>query len=110
MRTFKRAGPASHLGRLRALLFAALLVLLPVTALAVTAVLTDGAIEWSAIGGGAQSAGGSYTLSGAAGQAGAHTSLATGGGYSLNGGYVPRGVSAPPAQQAKIYLPVVSKP
>ena len=47
-------------------------------------------IDWYSIdGGGGTSSGGGYTLTGTVGQPDAHTETLTGGGYSLEGGFLP---------------------
>lgn len=98
----------------RAILLALLLILLPVAALAATAAITDGFVGWSAIGGASPSAstGGSYSMTGAAGQTGGQA-VATGGSYRLNAGYVPlvvpEATQPPPPTHIFSWLPLVTK-
>jgi len=99
--------------RWRSLLLALLLLLLPVAALAATAVLSDGFVGWHAVGGSSaeMSTGGSYAMTGAAGVAGGYQSVATGGPYSLNAGYVPIAPEATPVGPTTSFtwLPFVTK-
>ena len=83
-------------------LLLALLVLLPVLALAQTGGGYD--LTWSTIDGGGYtfSTGGSYSLGGTVGQADAGG--LTGGGYSLAGGFWGGG-----AAQHRVYLPLVMR-
>ena len=60
---------------------------------------------WTADGGGGSSTGGSYTLSGTAGQPDA--GLLTGGSYSLAGGFWGGGAAIAPGYQ--LYLPIVKR-
>jgi hypothetical protein len=59
---------------------------------------------WSVDGGGDSSQGGNYTLTGTVGQS--DTGAASGGGYTLHGGFWPGGALL---QQFKLYLPLVMR-
>jgi len=61
---------------------------------------------WTVDGGGGTSSGNGFTLNGTLGQSDAG-SLASGGGYSLAGGFWHGGVAISP--EAKIYLPLLVK-
>lgn len=93
-----------------ALLVAVALLLLPVGALAFTAVLNDGFLPWHSVGGGDDvvSTGNGYTLTGAASQNGSIAGDETTG-YSLVGGYVPvpPAVETPVPGDKPIWLPVI---
>lgn len=62
---------------------------------------------WTVDGGGGTSTGGSYILNGTLGQPDAGT-VASGGGYTLAGGFWHGGVAATPAEM-KVYLPMLTK-
>lgn len=100
----------------KAIILALCLVLLPVAALAATAVLNgDGFLGWQAVGGSGAvaSTGGTYQLHGAAGIPGAHQGAATGGAYSLSGGYIPvADVDTTPVVPLEnpMWLPIISRP
>ncbi len=86
-------------------MFYMLLVLLPLVLVAASAVGYD-LSWWSADGGGGSSNGGGYSLLAVAGQPDA--GLMQGGGFSLAGGLLGSGASAPPSL-LRLFLPVMSK-
>lgn len=62
---------------------------------------------WTVDGGGGTSTGNGYTLNGTLGQPDAGT-VASGGGYTLAGGFWHGGVAA--TSEIKVYLPLTTKP
>lgn len=84
---------------------------LPAAGIASAALLDSSLVPWFATGGASEtaSAGGGYTLTGAAGMAGAHLTVASGGNHTLYAGYVPVAAavtSGGPGQN--VWLPIVA--
>jgi hypothetical protein len=86
-----------------------LIFALPAVGIASAALFDSSLVPWFATGGAGETAssGGSYTLNGAAGMAGAHLNTASGSDHTLYGGYVPaQGV--PDGSSGNIWLPIIA--
>lgn len=85
-----------------------LVILLLATASVAVARIAGYSLPWWTVdSGGGASSGSGYTLNGTLGQPDAGT-VASGGGYTLSGGFWHGGLAAP--AQAKVYLPLTTKP
>jgi hypothetical protein len=89
------------------ILLSVVVLLLTLATVAIARIAGYDLTWWTADGGGGNSAGNGYSLNGTIGQPDAGT-IASGGGYTLAGGFWHGGVTAP--AQTKVYLPLTTKP